>query len=152
MITTLAQYPVEHILPMIQQGSHKQPLALPDGEVHLVRVNTPRLLCLKNSQSCAWCQRTGSVFLLQRHTNEVPHLNLFWLSQKHQNANWVAQRTDHLVMMTQDHIIPKGMGGRDDPENLMTMCSECNQAKGKRLPLTFVLKMTSWPIVIPVES
>ena len=36
--------------------------------------------------------------------------------------------------MTIDHIIPKGRGGMDTWENLVTACKPCNQIKGDRTP------------------
>lgn len=31
---------------------------------------------------------------------------------------------------TIDHIVPRGRGGKDDPENLQPMCATCNSDKG----------------------
>lgn len=28
------------------------------------------------------------------------------------------------------HIIPRGMGGKDEPENLMALCRDCHNKKG----------------------
>tara|TARA_Y100000590_G_scaffold107077_1_gene121833 strand:- start:4 stop:558 length:555 start_codon:yes stop_codon:yes gene_type:complete len=36
--------------------------------------------------------------------------------------------------LTIDHIIPKGRGGMDTWENLVTACKPCNQKKGDRTP------------------
>ena len=40
------------------------------------------------------------------------------------------------IMLEVDHIIPRSQGGKDDFENLVTACSNCNRGKGKR-PLEF---------------
>jgi 5-methylcytosine-specific restriction endonuclease McrA len=34
---------------------------------------------------------------------------------------------------TLEHIVPRGLGGTDEPENLAVACQRCNQLKGKRL-------------------
>jgi 5-methylcytosine-specific restriction endonuclease McrA len=34
---------------------------------------------------------------------------------------------------TVDHVIPKSMGGTDDPENLVAACRSCNSSKGPRV-------------------
>ena len=36
--------------------------------------------------------------------------------------------------LTIDHILPKGRGGQDLWENLVTACKPCNQTKGNRTP------------------
>jgi 5-methylcytosine-specific restriction endonuclease McrA len=35
-----------------------------------------------------------------------------------------------LVLMTQDHIMPRSKGGANRLENLQTMCCVCNNRKG----------------------
>jgi hypothetical protein len=34
------------------------------------------------------------------------------------------------TLMTKDHILPKRWGGKDDIDNMQTMCKDCNEAKG----------------------
>ncbi len=36
--------------------------------------------------------------------------------------------------LTIDHILPKGRGGQDTWENLVTACKSCNQKKGNKTP------------------
>ena len=38
------------------------------------------------------------------------------------------------IPLTVDHVIPKGSGGPDLWENLVTACKPCNQKKGDRMP------------------
>ena len=35
--------------------------------------------------------------------------------------------------VTVEHIVPRGQGGSDDPENLALACARCNHQKGYRL-------------------
>jgi hypothetical protein len=37
---------------------------------------------------------------------------------------------DRDVTLQIDHITPKASGGQDEPDNLVTACSDCNQGKG----------------------
>ena len=147
---TLGQFSTEFILPLIGKG--KPPIRLMN---HDVRVNSNRLECLKRNQTCVTCHRTGTIFLLQRHIQGAsretikcfiencpwcylhllphekppvgeylsPHLNLYHVG-----------RRGHLLLMTQDHILPRSAGGSNQVYNLQTMCRECNQAKGATIP------------------
>lgn len=141
----LVQYPAADILPLLgnnptsqEPGRSKHQFILPDGEVVRVKINTLRLQVLKDNQTCVWCGRTGNLFQLERVLpTESPHLNLY----HHDPRNGIS-----LLLMTQDHILPVSKGGKDNLDNLWTMCEACNTAKGARTPLQFVLKMTDWPL------
>src|ERR1035441_3523717 len=63
---TLAQFSNEEILPFIGQGNPSRTFITPSG-IYDVRMRGTRLECLKRSQVCVWCRRTGSVWLLQSH-------------------------------------------------------------------------------------
>jgi hypothetical protein len=52
-----------------------------------------------------------------------PHLNL-----------WAVDANNKLIMMTQDHILPRSKGGNNGQHNLQTMCTHCNSAKGDKIP------------------
>ena len=45
---------------------------------------------------------------------------------------------DDGVKLEVDHIIPKAMGGKDIPENLVTACRDCNQGKKDFLTDTII--------------
>jgi 5-methylcytosine-specific restriction endonuclease McrA len=141
-LVKLAEYPEEEILPLLgetepnsgQKG--KRQFRLPNGDSWFVRIGTPRLMCLKRDQACVWCARAGNVFVLERSSEQgTPHLNLYHTS-RHGNPQF--------LLMTQDHILPVSKGGTNDLENLQTMCTQCNQAKGSLTQLQFALKMTGW--------
>ena len=54
----------------------------------------------------------------------------------------ILSRDEHLCQycgdknspLTIDHILPKGRGGQDSWENLVTACKSCNQIKGNKTP------------------
>jgi 5-methylcytosine-specific restriction endonuclease McrA len=139
----LVHYSVEEILPILGRVNFSAPkperskhqFTLPNGESYMVRVNTPRLHCLKNNQACVWCGRAGNIFVLERSVEETPHLNLYHFTTK-----------GGYLLMTQDHILPVSKGGGNTLDNLQTMCAQCNQAKGTLTQLQFVLKMTGWRV------
>ena len=41
---------------------------------------------------------------------------------------------EYYAHLTIDHIIPLNLGGKDDEENLVVACGQCNRLKGFRLP------------------
>lgn len=142
---TLARYDAVDILPFIGEG--KSPIQFPFLGV-VARVGSRRMECLKRNQKCVMCGCRGSVFLLQKHERGQSHRtncfiqNCAWCSlmlkeeaevRPHLNLYHVGSRGG-LVMMTQDHIIPRSRGGSNELENLQTMCANCNQAKGNSLP------------------
>ena len=74
---------------------------------------------------CTSCKIIGEYLALERYTNRqgVPktlrcHFSLY------------AVKDGQEILMTQDHIVPKCEGGPTRLENLQTMCTYCNNAKG----------------------
>lgn len=146
----IAQFTMEEILPRIGLGMPKFVLQTPQGDFR-VKASSTRLECLKRSQRCVRCGRKGNVWILENSVQgppkvpmncfikdcpwcslkrpplptgfEMPHLNLYHRGRK-----------GHLLLMTQDHIMPRHAGGADKIENLQTMCRECNGFKGGMLP------------------
>ena len=89
-----------------------------------VGMNSNRLRCLARSPVCTGCGKEGAFWRLevpadsQAHTKGKPHWNLY---------------CDDGSKMTQDHILPRSLGGSDGLHNLQTMCSSCNGKKGNDL-------------------
>lgn len=42
---------------------------------------------------------------------------------------------------TIDHVIPRSKGGPNTQDNVVAACSECNEKKGRKLPLNFIAEM-----------
>jgi 5-methylcytosine-specific restriction endonuclease McrA len=141
----IAKYSVAEILPFIGLGKPKIQL-----EGFLIKAGGARLECLRQNQTCVACKRRGTIFVLERHSagpprgihcyvdncdwccyrkqaqqsnGEKPHLNLYHVN-----------RVGGLLLMTQDHIMPKMHGGSDSIDNLQTLCRECNTHKGSTIP------------------
>lgn len=116
----------EELLPLLKNASFRK-LETPRGKF-LTKVNSTRLRTFKQSPECATCHRVGSIWILQsngplsKKNAFRPHLNLY------------AVDNDKLVLMTQDHILPKSYGGTCHKDNLQTMCTDCNNTKGNTIP------------------
>ena len=77
---------------------------------------------IEKGYKCVCCGRTGAYYVLEKsHGSNIKraHFNLY---------------SDDDVLMTKDHILPKSMGGADCIENMQTMCTICNCAKGSVVP------------------
>lgn len=124
-----AEYSVDKVLPLLGQiGSRgfvenktKHPFHTDHGTFE-AKVNTTRLRCFANSHACVKCGIEGKVFRLEKNESEAhsPHLNLY------------AEKEGEMILMTQDHIVPKSRGGKDHMSNLQTMCFKCNEEKGTK--------------------
>src|ERR1700723_598067 len=121
----IAEFPAEDILPRIGKGKSKEPFTTPYG-IFDVKMSSNRLECLRRNQTCMWCGKTGTFFRLEMEKvsdiasrSASPHLNLYHRSKR-----------GALFLMTQDHLHPRSLGGKDDLSNLITMCDRCNQKKG----------------------
>jgi len=87
-------------------------------------VYSDRMRCFLNKGTdCIYCGRKGVYFLLEKPKGaENYHLALYALSKKGQQ-----------VLMTVDHVIPKSKGGRDNLDNQVPCCYQCNNNKGNSL-------------------
>lgn len=71
---------------------------------------------------CAGCGLTASFFAIehQRRNTMIPHFNMYGVNEAGEE-----------VLFTKDHILAKANGGRDQLDNMQTMCQPCNNRKGK---------------------
>lgn len=143
------QFSLEQVMPHI--GKPMWEVMTEHGSFQ-VRMNSTRLKCFQKSLSCVTCGRKGRFFRLESHTQNPPRVghNCFirdcvWcvyrdvrLPKRERGAhlNLYGKTGNRIVLMTQDHIIPRSRGGGNAQINLQTMCYFCNQRKGNQLPLT----------------
>lgn len=141
---TLARFKTEQIMPFI--GMDKPSIQLNGFNV---KTSSTRLECFKRQQKCTTCECRGSVWLLQSHVMVVIHRTNCFISNcewcchhphiKHQveapHLNFYhVGKHGGLMLMTQDHIIPRSRGGSNKIDNLQTMCLRCNQWKANKFP------------------
>lgn len=102
-----------------------------NGDEYIVKMNSKRYFTFRNSIECCACKTRGSYFLLQQQKwnpvkNNTAHFNLF--AEDIHNSN-----NGEIILMTVDHKIPLSKGGTDKQENLITMCSICNNIKDNNI-------------------
>lgn len=90
----------------------------------LVNVKSTRLRTFYLSGiHCYCCENEALFFAVERNLNSkenIPyHLNLYG-----KNKDGVE------VLFTHDHLLARGLGGKDKVENTSTMCGPCNWKKG----------------------
>ena len=115
------KYPIEQVLAEVSlEDDGKKRVVTFDGNP--VKMNSLRYKVFKQfGCKCVVCGIEGEFFALEAHPgNTRYHFNLYALNAEGDE-----------VLMTKDHIIPKIEGGPDTLENLQTMCTICNELKGK---------------------
>lgn len=96
-----------------------------DGDI--MKMASDRYKCfVASGVKCVCCGLEGSYFYKEKDAKselEIYHFNLYAIDS-----------LGNEVLMTKDHIIPRSRGGKDHVDNYQTMCSECNERKGNKLP------------------
>ena len=121
MTTRIAIFQPSEVFPFVVTDPNiktKRPFQVGD-RIYKVKVSSQRLILFKSNPKCVSCGIEGSFFALEQKTNETPHLNFY------------ATHDGEEVLMTKDHIVPVSKGGQDHMANYQTMCTYCNQDKGK---------------------
>lgn len=89
-----------------------------------INIGNPRYHLLNKTRQCECCGIIGNrIFLCEDPDNNCYNLNLFGETRDRPNS------TPHLVLLTQDHIIPKRDGGSDELSNLRCLCILCNELR-----------------------
>lgn len=115
--------PVEETLALIRQHEADRSVKRVDVNGLSVGVKSLRLRTfLHKGTTCVSCGLRASFFALERDRasaarNEPFHLNLYGV------------RDESEVLFTHDHILARGLEGKNNLGNTQTMCFPCNQAK-----------------------
>ena len=113
---------IEKVFPLIEEHFHNPKKMRVHIEHYFVNVNSLRLKSfLLHGISCSCCETQASFFAVERSTGtqESYHLNLYGIDKDGAE-----------VLFTHDHILARGLGGKDSIENTRTSCGPCNWKKG----------------------
>lgn len=88
-----------------------------------VHTHSLRYETFKRGLSCVSCGIKGRYFVLEKGHKD--HL--------HYHFNLIGCNDVYDVLMTKDHRYPKSKGGKDNIENLDTMCQFCNEEKKDKI-------------------
>lgn len=116
-LTTIAEFPIEDVLPFITKEDSRKTYTA-EGKEYQVRMNSDRYFVFLTSLKCVSCGLEGTKMMLELNPGDnAPHFNLY------------AVENSRLVLMTKDHIIAKSQGGLNELQNYETCCAICNNLK-----------------------
>jgi hypothetical protein len=123
------QYNPEEILKLIENKKYPYKVKRVELDGDLINIRSKRLFTFKNyGIICACCGIKGQYFVKEKHRNtrrenerKYFHLNLYGIDGNGKE-----------ILMTSDHKIPLGVGGKNGSSNRQTMCERCNHFKGDR--------------------
>lgn len=142
---TLGKFEIDEVIPFINSPGRKcyyipDSITEEDGTEYIighkqfvVKINSFRYKIFEKNLDCYNCGIVGSFFYLQQHkkmnrhtADNVAHFNLYAEDKLNINGG-------NIILMTQDHLIPKSKGGQDTLQNLKTMCFLCNHDKADNI-------------------
>jgi hypothetical protein len=113
----------EEVLPLIK-AHYGTSLPRPVFHGHAVGVSSLRMKTFQHDGLvCRGCGLVASFFAVEDfHNAKVPqpHLNLYGINERGEE-----------VLFTHDHKLARALGGADNLSNVQTMCSPCNNKKGR---------------------
>lgn len=100
-----------------------------------IRMSSARYMLFRANVACVRCCVVGAYFAKERAIYLDRSTGRYWPTSHHYHFNLYGKnKHGHETMLTKDHILPRAHGGKDDFENLQTMCGPCNGRKRDRLP------------------
>ena len=122
----LGEYKPEEVFPYITVEETRKDYIGNDGNTYSVRMNSDRYYTFNRNPYCACCGILGVTLLLETHHKQL---------EKHPHFNFYAIDNGEHILLTKDHIVALANGGPNTRSNLQTLCTICNNLKG-RDPLT----------------
>jgi 5-methylcytosine-specific restriction endonuclease McrA len=123
-------FPIPDVLSHIGENT-------PVFEGDIVPVVSLRYMVFKRSLVCVSCGLEGQYFAKERSARAIwgkKELSGKFLGYRPATQSWHFNLygidfNGNEVMLTKDHIIPRSKGGKEDLDNLQTMCAICNCKK-----------------------
>ncbi len=120
---------LEAVLPLLRKTTDKEIIEGVRLKTSSLRLRT---FAQKGTDCCA-CGLKASFFAIER---DMTHARLFPDSTQGYHLNLYGLDLDgHEVLMTQDHIYPKSLGGSNTLDNSQTLCRPCNALKADQVLL-----------------
>ena len=92
---------------------------------HFVKMGSQRYAVFQKTRVCAHCGLVGTTLAVERDVlldSSACHINMY------------GYKDGREILFTKDHIHPKSKGGKNHLSNYQTMCVECNNEKGNKVP------------------
>lgn len=119
---------VEEGLALITPPGHSQRLRV---EIHgaMCTVKSLRLSTFKTKGiRCVNCGKAGMFFAMERNPTLIINRDAFNSETYHMNLYGYKEDGTELLF-THDHILARGLGGKNELVNAQPMCEDCNQEK-----------------------
>lgn len=121
----------EEVLPLVKEH-YGTNLPRPMFLGYKVGVSSLRMKTFQHDGlTCRGCGLTASFFAIEDfHTGWAASAGTAKASQPHLNLYGINDKGEE-VLFTHDHILARSLGGSDTLDNAQTMCSPCNNKKGR---------------------
>lgn len=118
-------HPLDEVLPFVVDDDRHDGAVRMYGDCEVKMFSQRYLVFKRKGVRCSKCGIEGRFFALEKHKFQAGtrfHFNLYALDKDGKE-----------VLMTKDHIVPKGKGGVNNLANLQPMCTVCNGEKAATL-------------------
>jgi len=124
------KYGVREILDNLTEACSKDKINF-DGT--LVGLSKSKYRVFEKSHVCAKCGLEAQYFILEKHGMWMGKGNVYNISNEYRFHLMAVRGDGSEVEFTQDHILPKTLGGINNLINYQTMCMDCNSRKGHKV-------------------
>lgn len=93
-----------------------------DGNEYKLKKKSLRYRLFNENTTCVDCGLVGTHYLIQQNIDT----DEYNINNRHHANLYGTNELGEEILMTKDHIIRKQDGGKDNIENLQTMCWICN--------------------------
>ena len=124
------EYSIEEVLSKLTDSKYTHPVYFKGTPVYMSK---SKYKVFEKSHVCAKCGLEAQYFVLEKHGLWANKGNVFSMSKDYRFHLMAIKEDGSEVEFTQDHILPKALGGINGLINYQTMCSDCNLKKGHKI-------------------